>query len=405
LQSDALASADDLANVGPEIDGALDALRVRVGRGAENLIRQGEQFQGEEAASFAAIPGTRDAFNQNPSPQTLDALCRAATAAREAIIAWGRRNIPDLERKVGSYRRLLEAASRWETDDDTPQLSCIAQILETTPGPPPGGGRSADTWVPQANDAIDRAQACFGDYRELRDGWIGQLRYDLGWADGALAALGAGGSADGTRANEIRLRIAEERALLERLAPLLDVSDDVTESALRERLRESELPAPEIRWAELGEFQGDETTQALLAIRDEAVDPTLLAAARELERWGPQIVGLVSYHALDQAYAALSRGDLDGAILALRRFGGTPSGTVAVARAEALRHASLSYFLYMKWLMLAEPDRSGEVGVFLFDDARREAERAHAAQPGFALPTSLGRSDRFREFFDDCRPM
>ena len=37
--------------------------------------------------------------------------------------------------------------------------------------------------------------------------------------------------------------------------------------------------------------------------------------------------------------------------------------------------------------------------------SRREAEQAHAAQPGFALPASLERSERFREFFDDCKPM
>ena len=213
--------------MGSEIDGALDALRVRVVRGAENLIRQGEQFQGDEAASFAALPAARDAFERNPSRETLDAVCRAATSARDTIIAWGRRNIPDLERKVRSYRWLLEAAGRWNPDGGEPQLSCIAESLDAMPGPPSGGGSGADTWVPLANDAIDRAQACVGDYRELRENWVGRLRHDLEWADGALAALGSSGSPDGTRANEIRLRVAEEKASLERLAPLLDLADGV----------------------------------------------------------------------------------------------------------------------------------------------------------------------------------
>ena len=405
LQADGTAPADQLGNVGSEIDGALDALRVRVRRGAENLIRQGEQFQGDEAASFATLPGARDAFEQDSSRATLDTVCRAAASARQTIIAWGRRNIPDLERKVGSYRWLLEAAGRWRADGESPQLACIGESLDAMPGPPPGGGANADTWVPRANDAIDRAQACVGDYRELRESWLGQLRHNLAWAEGSLAGLGASGTADGTRAGEMRLRIADQKISVERLSPLLDLSDDVTESALRETLGELELTAPEARWTELGQFQGDEAVQALLVIRDETADATLFAAAHELERWSPQIAKLVSFHALDLAYTALARGDLDRAILSLRRFGSTPSSDVPGGRAEALRHASLSYFLYTKWLLLAEADRSGEVGTFLFDDARREAERAHGAQTGFALPTTLGRSERFQEFFDDCKPM
>jgi hypothetical protein len=188
------------------------------------------------------------------------------------------------------------------------------------------------------------------------------------------------------------------------MATLLALPDNASEQSLRAELQQHGLAVPDERWNQLGRLagQGIDTREELLIIRDEAIGPRLAAVETEVLAWRPLVGKVRSYLALERAMENYGRGDVDAAILTLRR---DESSEPAQGKAAAMVHAALSYFLHTKWQLLETRQGDGQVNTLLLDDARLEARAALEAQPEFQLPTFLVQSTNFKDFFDSCRSM
>jgi len=197
--------------------------------------------------------------------------------------------------------------------------------------------------------------------------------------------------------------LSDAMEAMRKVAPVLDLGPDVTAEALRDALRTAGLDVPAEQWQRASDPRGLEAQKVVLAIRDEATNEPLEQAARELSANLPLIRRLGTFLALDNAFAAFGRGDLDGAILALRSSDQATEG--AEGRAAALRHAVLGFFLYTKSETLIDRERQGAVASMLVEDARSQLRAAFRAQPDFQLPETLIRDRRFRDFVEDCRSM
>ena len=107
------------------------------------------------------------------------------------------------------------------------------------------------------------------------------------------------------------------------------------------------------------------------------------------------------YRALDRSYAAFGDGDLDGAILALRRVqfeGGLPEQ----GRGSAMAHAALAYFLFLKSQVEPDDGETDSLAAALRRNALQEAELAALAEQGFRPPPALFESLAFQRFYDAC---
>ena len=391
-------AAAALSNVDAEIETARSALVSRAVEGADRLIGFRDQLEGIDTGSFSALPGASDAFRQNPSQSALDALCRSVSGVQVAINQWGQDNIPAFERGLARRRWHLEVAGQWQPAEESRRLACIDDSLAAYPGAYSRANSSA--WVNQAQAAMAQSTECLIDYREEHEGWTAALRLELDGLVEAAGRLAQGGSLQ--KIEEMSQNLGATKASLDAIESLLALPEGASEQSLRKALQESGLAVPDERWGQLGRLAGDDSREELLIIRDEAIGPRLAAAEAELMLWRPLVGKVRSYLALDRAMQSYNRGDLDRAILALRR---DESSEPAEGKAGAMMHAALSYFLHTKWQLIETRASDGRVSTLLLDDARLEAHAALEAQPEFQLPAFLVQSTNFRDFFDSCRSM
>jgi len=392
------AAAAALSNIDTEIETARSALVTRAGEGAARLLGFRDQLDGIDTGSFSGLPGASDAFRQNPSQSTLDALCRSVAGVQVAINQWGQDNIPAFERGLARRRWHLEVAGQWQPVEESKRLGCVDESLAVYPGAYSRANSSA--WVNQAQAALAQSTECLIDYREEHEGWTTALRRELDELVESAARLAQGGSLQ--KIEEMNQSLGATKASLDAMESLLALPEGTSEQSLRTSLQETGLAVPDERWDQLGRLAVDDSREELLIIRDEAIGPRLAAAETELMVWRPLVGKVRSYLALDQAMQSYSRGDLDTAILALRRG---ESSEPEQGKAAAMIHAALSYFLHTKWQLVETRQGDGRVSTFLLDDARLEARAALEVQPEFQLPTFLVQSTDFKEFFDSCRSM
>lgn len=393
-------AAAALGDVDAEVESARATLVTRAKEGAARLLGYREQLEGISTASFTALPGASDSFGQNPSQAALDALCRSVSTVLVAINEWGQNNIPAFETGLARRRWHLEVAAQWQPADGSPRMECIDQSLAAYPGAYSRANSRA--WVNQASSAISQATACLLDYRERHSSWTAALRQELDGLAESTEQLAQAGSLQ--KLEEISRSVETTRSSLGAIASLLVLPDDASEQSLRAELQQHGFGVSDERWNQLGRLtgQGVDTREELLIIRDEAIGPRLAAVETEVMTWRPLVAKVRSYLVLERAMQNYGQGDVDAAILTLRR---EESSESAQGKAAAMVHATLSYFLHTKWQLLETKPGDGQVSTMLLDDARLEARTALEAQPEFQLPTFLVQSTNFREFFDSCRSM
>lgn len=394
------AAAAALGNIDAEIETARATLVTRAGEGAARLLGHREQLEGISTASFSGLPGASDSFGQNPSQASLDALCRSVSTVMVAVNEWGQNNIPAFETGLARRRWHLEVAGQWQRADGAPRLDCIEQSLAAYPGAYSRANSRA--WVNQASSAISQATACMLDYREQYAAWTAAMSQELDDLVESAGRLAQAGSLP--KLEEMSRNVDGTKGSLVAIASLLALSEDASEQSLRAELQQNGLAVPDERWNHLGRLagQGVDTREELLIIRDEAIGPRLVAVETEMMAWRPLVGKVRSYLALERAMQNYSQGDVDAAILTLRR---DESSEPAQGKAGAMVHAALSYFLHTKWQLTETRPGDGQVSTMLLDDARLEARTALEAQPEFQLPTFLVQSTNFRDFFDSCRSM
>jgi hypothetical protein len=333
--------------------------------------------------------------------QELQALCGAVNTADSKINeCWGA-NTSSMQAKLSSYSWFLEVAGQSAVGQGD-GMPCVGEQLAAIRNQPKNPGRNTGAWVNGARTAIGGAQACLGDYHTSHGEWVKTVQDQVRGAAGTLEDVEVPqGDGLAAKIEEVKQAFRGSREELDRLAPLLfEQPDEVDEQSLRQRIDQAGLSGnlAASRWQEFQGVSGAETSEAILAIRNEAIRPVLAAAAEKLVSWEPVVGRFVPMQALIEAFAHLERGNLDGAIRTLREArsrGSLPSE----GKAGALGHASLSYFLYLKGLAAGSGD---EVAGLLRDDAAREARQAFQADAGFALPATLFGNSGFRSFFDDC---
>ena len=389
----------ELGDVAQQIEQARGTLVSRAVEGAASLGAMREQFEGIDASSFTALPAATDAFRQSPSQSSLDRLCQAVSGIRGAINEWGQKNVPTFERQLRSYRWFLEVAGRWQQPGSTDKrLGCIEPSLAALPGAYSAANSGA--WVSQASTGISQARECLANYRERWDGWAAAIRRDVDEMARAAERLGQGSSVP--KIGEMRESLGATRASLDRLQELLALPDSFTNEALRGALDALAVTVPPERWTRLGELSGVEAPEGRAMVRDEALRAQLASAAEALRAWRPLVDKLGPYLALDRAIEDYNRGDLDAAILALRRGAAQEQ---AQGKAAAMMHATLSFLLFTKSQLLGQTKAGERVHELLLEDARLQAVAAVRASPEFRLPAFLARGARFEDFFESCRSM
>jgi hypothetical protein len=398
LRDENLAPSDDLRDVEQQVVAARDALRTRADQGVTRLLGQPDAVQAEDRAAFARLGEAWSGFEQEPSQARLNSLCTVAADVRGAITAWGRNNLPQVQRRVAAIRWLLSAASERVPPGAGEALACIGERLESMPSRRVGA--NAVAWLDRATEATSLAEACLTDYHEWHERWTDGVRRDLAELSRMVSALPQSGVAPvDERTAALRQAVGDAEARLAGLDPLLQSSatDDV--AALRERLGEAGLSVPDRRWREVEELGASDPREGLLAIRDEAVHEPLLEAARVVADHRPLVARLGSYVVLNGAFRRYATGDLDGAIESLRSAG---SGTTeSPDRGAAVRHAALAYFLHTKSTMLGAGGDGARVAGMLLADAEFEIRQALLCQQGFELPALLRRGAAFAEFFEE----
>lgn len=397
LRDENLAPREDLRNVEQQVAEAWGALQSRAEQGVTRLVEQPDRVKAEDQAAFAALPAAWDGFRQDPSQAKLESLCAVASNARAAIARWGQRNLPQLQQRVSASRWLLRAAADRVPPDAADEFGCIQESLGDMPSRTVSGNVVA--WVDRATEATSLAEACLTDYHERRRGWTDRIRRDLGEMTrtvGALPQSGVGPVDD--RVADLRRELAEAEARLTGLDALLQFSDVADEAGLREQLGAAGLAVPSGRWEEVRNLGEGDFGEGLLAIRDEAVQGSLLDAVEVMSTRRPLVDRLGSYVALNGAFQRYATGDLDGAIESLRAVG--DEATRKPNRGAAVQHAALAYFLHTKSMMLGARDGTEQVATMLLADAELEIKESLRLQQGFELPALLRRGVAFTEFFE-----
>jgi hypothetical protein len=395
---------EQLDKLGREIRGAVSAGRVvepphdRIRQLHDELASRADvsvqKLLGDKCAdaterAFAELSEARARFAQTRGQDQLRGLCEALLAADRSVAAcWSKRE-GELRPKLPVYRRFLEVAAEWRLpgSGDAAGLSCLSDQLAAVrrQESAPGGG----SWSQQTRDVIADAGACLADHRAAQASWVAGLARTV---DGAMQAMpeGAGG-----RVQEVRQELSAVKTRLDSLLPLFDAALEPSEPRLRENLGRAGL-SDGVGWGELAALREVDAHAAFATLRDEVARVELERLAGTLESRAPVIGRLVVFDALDRAYAAFGRGDLDEAIRALHEGGVSVPGP---GDAAALHHAALSYFLYLKGLTHG----GTPVAALLEQDAVREAEAAVRASAAFDLPERLFESQGYRDFFESCR--
>jgi len=267
--------------------------------------------------------------------------------------------------------------------------------------------------VGRARAARDAGQACLEDFdkavEQSRLSVSGRVRHAREMLQSLGDSLTARASGGNTELASLRRKIDDGGRTLDALDTTLRTLSPLYESKpgsvcpdLKQVLGKAGLASnvPPEAWAIVeGASPGDrQAEEACRTLRDAAVQPQLLAGSAALQKLEPDLRKLGPFAALSGALFAFAQGDLDGAILVLRRAQGT--GEIPVKGSEAaIAHAALACFLHTKSIALSMESADKAISEALKQDAQREALLAHQAEPGFRLPDGLFRSQSFRDAF------
>jgi len=151
--------------------------------------------------------------------------------------------------------------------------------------------------------------------------------------------------------------------------------------------------------AEPPEGRRSSAAERCLVARDAAVFPLVQDTAQLLARHQRTLTSLGPIATLIAAFDAFDRGEVDAAILRLRRSSG--QGRMPErGRETAYVHAALAYFLHAKRLLLAKAEWDGTLIELLDKDLTMEIDKAHRADETFRPPETMFRNASFRKDFD-----
>lgn len=403
-----------LSSPGPLVRDTLDSLAARVKAGVAQL-QIDAICEGVEKADLDRLPGAMNAWLQEMGGTNLSTLCAVAKGADRAVQACWEKNTEVVRSNLARTISLVEAvkvattAGACTTGGDERNLACVdrdVQSLRASQVAPAGG---AAAWVRQARERINGAQDCLGKFRGLIEACYldvsRRIKDHAGRAASVEAALGKG-APDTPNPGLDRLRqvLAKARGTFEAQASVLGKvrtlygqGETPPGSRVRAVLDEAGLSdnVPGGLWSLV------DTEGAWTIVRDVAVVPAIAMSERVLEESGPSVARLGPLAALTEAFGVFGTGDLEGAILSLRRA--EHAGLIPDRGDEAaLAHAALSYFLHTKHRALAAMGAQDEVARSLEQDAAREAGlAAKAATAGFELPVKLFASQEFRKRYSE----
>jgi hypothetical protein len=333
---------------------------------------------------------------------SLETLCRQAESARGSIERCWLDNTGTVKAQITAYEWILGragASDRWHGDlGET--LACVASGAADLRRVR-GQEAKSSQWVESALAKLGEAQTCWGLYGSSTAELRKQLGQDLSGADRCLGEVPTADFALPMSLDEIAGELERLGGRARELESLLSTGAEDPDG-LRAELGKLGVTVSAATWNRLNGLDELPSTRndVLATIRDEAVNDELAAMMDTSRRWAPIGRTMSPFLDLHDAFERFGAGDLDGAILALRS--GPPRCAVSGeqnGRGEALRHASLAYFLYLK-SRVHDGSEDARVADILEEDARHEALRAADADRGFALPATLFPNDRFRGFFE-----
>jgi hypothetical protein len=385
------------------VQAALDDLGVRLKGGVEQLRLNGD-CEGIARANLEKLPGALTGYLGGRAASELDNLCRTARNAEIDIQGCWEKNSESVRTAVGQYVDLLQAAEQGSrgagavlgAQDGGPGcLNTSLSALTTARAKPMSA--TAAAWVKQARSALGTAQACLKDFHKSAGENHALLLVRVRNARQMLEGISGLPRVEATREE---LRAIESR--LEKVAPLYEAGADLggrARQVLDGAGMGGELPA-EVRKL-LGTGQNPEHAPGEAGwpvVRDAIVLPELGRAQDLLSKWEAPLERLVPFAALNSAFLAYARGDLDDAILTLRKAGRSDRAPLR-GREAAMAHAAMSYFLHTKGRALSSGRGDADLAESLEQEARQEARLAIRADGGFRLPDGLFQSAPFRQAF------
>jgi hypothetical protein len=375
------------------VDQALEALRQKIAapRGAALAsLLEPACNEVEPGAVNALAPATYDAFKSQASQDSLARLCQEATRVRrESDACWGR-NRGKVRDRLQAYDWIVRRVPASDLACVSGAAGAMSRLLSQQ--------RDSQAWIDSANEAIDDARNCLEAYQGAAADQREAVRAGLEDAAACLEQVPAERLGD-LEAVASQLRQAGED--LERLGPVIALDEDLTEQSLRAALQAADLAPAAGEWDGLDRLEvlGDaDRRNGLRVLQERAVHDGLARAEAALAVWAPRAGRIGPRLSLEAAFERFGAGDLDGAIGALRGESLRCGDAAGDGRGAALRHAALSYFLYLK-AALYGGDGSSRVAEMLLEDAREQARAALASDGRFRLPEALFHNAGFREFF------
>jgi hypothetical protein len=407
-------SPAQLAGLEGRVGEALGTLSRAVGQGVERVLAERDGCEGVETGNLDALAAAYRTYQGGGPGAPMGELCRVVSLANRDIRTCWVNNTDAILAKITDYRWLLQAAESNDAlhDEGGAGNECLAAGLASLRASRPS--RNLDAWVRESQEGMTAAEACLGARDQERRERVGEfaqrltrIERTLGEAAGAeQAESNATARAIAERARRAHTEVTALRGALEAVLALVDERSSPGDAdRMRQVLQENGLAAgvPADWWAALERMDGtpDRAAHAWFLLGDRAAAGALSGAAGALDSWERLASVIGPYRALDRSYAAFEQGDLDGAILALRRVqseGGLPGR----GRGAAMAHAALAYFLFLKSQAEPESGDTDSLASLLRQNALHEAELAALAEREFRPPPALFESPAFRRFYDAC---
>lgn len=399
-------------------DAARDRFVEAARKGVTGLLDRGRNAKVPEQ-NLKDLETRGSALSTPDAP--IGSLCEKAIAVNNIIGEFWRGNVDALRKESGFRADLVGIVVRGCSEPGTPNsvAACrdsapqvaYAQLEHARKGPT---GQAQEAWVRAAQSAIaagDQALAPFHEGVEASFREMSKFMTDVpGVLDEVEPALMDGspeGSASQAQpgmkrwAEQVRKDASETARKLSAVHPLFGETADLGEKELRERLRQAGIDG-NLRnedWALLAPGQGGGPggdgaalpTSAGRVIRDAAVLRLLAQTLRQRDEWEPFLAGARPFATLNLVLRDFARGNLDEAILGLRKAEQQPwmSGR---GRAPALAHAVMALMLDAKSAAVAAAGGEDRVIESLRLESRQKAKAAREADGTFRAPKGLFKS-------------
>lgn len=386
----------------------LAALRAGLESAVQSLVQEGD-LPDMDRASFDQLAARLDTCLSRGDDCEIAPICDAARTAKATLGRYYQENEAALRAVLDDYNQRLIALGPRDAD-----LECLSAARDDV-GRLLSARRGGDaaSWSEQASAARNAASTCIMTFRERADAKRAELLPQIQDAQEMLTSLKSvcGGPQGMTQLKSLCDQMATLGSALDRNKTALDelaalyqgekpeACGSIVETLDRPALTRYAPPDAAVFLTGSPDGRPGSAAERCLVARDATVFPLVQETTRLLARHRRTLTSLGPIASLIGAFDAFDRGDLDAAILRLRRA--SSQGRIpAAGRETAYVHAALAYFLHAKRLLLAKAESDGALIALLDEDLGREMEKAHRADETFRPPESMFRNASFRKDFE-----